>query len=697
MPIRMTGLVSNMDTDTIVKELMSVQNQKKVKIENKITLNEWTTERWEALNSKIKSFHTGILTRIKTQGQYKAKNATSSNESKLSVSAGMNAVNGSYSIKVNKLATSQSMTSAQIPDITNADGTTKAVGTSTKLTELGNGWSTGTTINIKNGDKEVKLDVTADTTVSDFINASKSAGLTASFDASQKRIFLSSDKSGAQSKFSIYTSSVTDPSITTAKNDLRNMLGYSSASSGNRASIDSLLNTFVSEDWGTEAQDTAFDKLNKHLDNATTTNYVNQLKTDWEANSSTMDSAAKQAMDNAAAAAEQKYRDGLAAGQTADPDKIKTLRSNAAAKAASDYTAQKKSEFDAGIGNTSANPYYNERLSFQQKLDAYKTLNDNLQSSGTTIESKDSIADSDAKLKMLGLVTVSAGVIDPSSTKPTGMGFVEAADSIVEYNGALIQSSTNEVSVNNLTLNLKGETAVGETISVTVSNNTDGIYDMVKEFVKGYNEILKDLNDNYNAKSSRGYDPLTSEQKEAMTEEEVKKWENKIKDSLLRRDDKISGILSVMRNTLQGNVTVNGKRYSLASFGIGSPLYTEKGLLHIDGDQEDALRSGNPDKLKKAINQDPEAVMTVITTLTSNLYNGLKDKMKTNSMSSSMTVYNDKQMAKDLDNYKKELKKMEDKLADMEDKYYKQFSAMEKALSKLNSQSNSLNSIVGFN
>lgn len=693
----MTGLVSNMDTDTIVKELMSVQNQKKVKIENKITLNEWTTERWEALNSKIKSFHTGILTRIKTQGQYKAKNATSSNESKLSVSAGMNAVNGSYSIKVNKLATSQSMTSAQIPDITNADGTTKAVGTSTKLTELGNGWSTGTTINIKNGDKEVKLDVTADTTVSDFINASKSAGLTASFDASQKRIFLSSDKSGAQSKFSIYTSSVTDPSITTAKNDLRNMLGYSSASSGNRASIDSLLNTFVSEDWGTEAQDTAFDKLNKHLDNATTTNYVNQLKTDWEANSSTMDSAAKQAMDNAAAAAEQKYRDGLAAGQTADPDKIKTLRSNAAAKAASDYTAQKKSEFDAGIGNTSANPYYNERLSFQQKLDAYKTLNDNLQSSGTTIESKDSIADSDAKLKMLGLVTVSAGVIDPSSTKPTGMGFVEAADSIVEYNGALIQSSTNEVSVNNLTLNLKGETAVGETISVTVSNNTDGIYDMVKEFVKGYNEILKDLNDNYNAKSSRGYDPLTSEQKEAMTEEEVKKWENKIKDSLLRRDDKISGILSVMRNTLQGNVTVNGKRYSLASFGIGSPLYTEKGLLHIDGDQEDALRSGNPDKLKKAINQDPEAVMTVITTLTSNLYNGLKDKMKTNSMSSSMTVYNDKQMAKDLDNYKKELKKMEDKLADMEDKYYKQFSAMEKALSKLNSQSNSLNSIVGFN
>lgn len=693
----MTGLVSNMDTDTIVKELMSVQNQKKVKIENKITLNEWTTERWEALNSKIKSFHTGILTRIKTQGQYKAKNATSSNESKLSVSAGMNAVNGSYSIKVNKLATSQSMTSAQIPDITNADGTTKAVGTSTKLTELGNGWGAGTTINIKNGDKEVKLDVTADTTVSDFINASKSAGLTASFDASQKRIFLSSNKSGAQSNFSVYTSSVADPSIITAKDGLRNQLGYSSASSANRAAIDSLLNTFVSEDWGTEAQDTAFDKLNKHLDNATTTNYVNQLKTDWEANSSTMDSAAKQAMDNAAAAAEQKYRDGLAAGQTADPDKIKTLRSNAAAKAASDYTAQQKSDFDAGIGNTSANPYYNARLSFQQNLDAYKTLNDNLQSSGTTIESKDSIADSDAKLKMLGLVTVSAGVIDPSSTKPTGMGFVEAADSIVEYNGALIQSSTNEVSVNNLTLNLKGETAVGETISVTVSNNTDGIYDMVKEFVKGYNEILKDLNDNYNAKSSRGYDPLTSEQKEAMTEEEVKKWENKIKDSLLRRDDKVSGILSVMRNTLQGNVTVNGKRYSLASFGIGSPLYTEKGLLHIDGDQEDALRSGNSDKLKKAINQDPEAVMTVITTLTSNLYNGLKDKMKTNSMSSSMTFYNDKQMTKDLDNYKKELKKMEDKLADMEDKYYKQFSAMETALSKLNSQSNSLNSIVGFN
>ena len=40
MPIRMTGMISNLDTDSIVKELMKAQSQKKVKIENKITLNE---------------------------------------------------------------------------------------------------------------------------------------------------------------------------------------------------------------------------------------------------------------------------------------------------------------------------------------------------------------------------------------------------------------------------------------------------------------------------------------------------------------------------------------------------------------------------------------------------------------------------------------------------------------------------------
>jgi len=73
---------------------------------------------------------------------------------------------------------------------------------------------------------------------------------------------------------------------------------------------------------------------------------------------------------------------------------------------------------------------------------------------------------------------------------------------------------------------------------------------MVKNFVTKYNEILDELNTKYNAKSSRGYDPLTDEQKEAMSDDEIEKWETKIKDSLLRRDSTLNSIISTMTKFL---------------------------------------------------------------------------------------------------------------------------------------------------
>jgi flagellar biosynthetic protein FliS len=45
------------------------------------------------------------------------------------------------------------------------------------------------------------------------------------------------------------------------------------------------------------------------------------------------------------------------------------------------------------------------------------------------------------------------------------------------------------------------------------------------------------MDEAYNADSSKGYEPLTDDEKSAMTDDEVEKWETKIKDSLLRKDD----------------------------------------------------------------------------------------------------------------------------------------------------------------
>ena len=219
---------------------------------------------------------------------------------------------------------------------------------------------------------------------------------------------------------------------------------------------------------------------------------------------------------------------------------------------------------------------------------------------------------------------------------------------------------------------------------------------MVKDFVKSYNELLKEMNEAYNAKSSRGYDPLTDEEKDAMTDDQITKWEDRIKDSLLRRDNTLGGLISAFRTSLSESVIYNGKSYSLASFGITTHNYTEKGILHIQGDEDDSAVATMENKLMEALNEDPDAVMAVISKLSDKLYSSLMDKMKISSLSSALTVYNDKEISKTLTNYKSDLKRLEDKLQKIEDRYYKQFAAMESIMAQMNAQSSSLMSLFGM-
>ena len=64
-------------------------------------------------------------------------------------------------------------------------------------------------------------------------------------------------------------------------------------------------------------------------------------------------------------------------------------------------------------------------------------------------------------------------------------------------------------------------------------------------------------------------------------------------------------------------------------------------------------------------------------------------------MSSALTFYNDKEMKSQLSDYKDEIAKWKEKLADLEDRYYSQFTAMETAMAKLNSQQNYFSSMLG--
>lgn len=279
---------------------------------------------------------------------------------------------------------------------------------------------------------------------------------------------------------------------------------------------------------------------------------------------------------------------------------------------------------------------------------------------------------------------------------------IDGCDAEITLNGIQYTGSTNNFSVNGLNITAQVVTGDGDAnaISITTATDTQGIYDKIKDFLSQYNSLINEITSLYNADSAKGYDPLTDDEKDAMSDTEVEKWEQKIKDSLLRRDDNLESLMSAMTSAMSGAVEVNGKKYYLSNFGIKTLGYlnapkNQQNAYHIDGDEDDANSSGNADKLMTAITSDPDTVINFMQGLASNLYTAVHKKMQSSSLSSIYTVYNDKEMASEYSDYTDLIKKWEDKLTDKEDYYYKKFSSMETALSKLNSQTSSLSSLFG--
>lgn len=308
-------------------------------------------------------------------------------------------------------------------------------------------------------------------------------------------------------------------------------------------------------------------------------------------------------------------------------------------------------------------------------------------------------------LKSLGLLTA-----DMASKNGVTLEAEKAAkkipgqDAEIELNGATFTSTTNTFEINGLTMTIHKET--DEEINLTTEQDTSGIYDMIKNFIKKYSELINEMDKLYNAESASKYEPLTKEEKDALSDTEVEEWEKKIKDSLLRRDTTLSSVSSALKSVMMqthipGIEGFNdGKDIYLSAFGIETLGYfkakdNEKNAYHINGDPDDTAVKNNEDKLKKAIATDPDTVISFFKELANNLYDTLEDKMAKTDYSSSFTVYNDKQMAIELKEYDSKIKTEQDKLNDYIDRWYQKFSQMEVALGKLNSQQSSISSLFG--
>ena len=706
MPIRMSGLQSGLDTETLVSALVSgytLQKDNMVKAQTKL---QWKQDSWKAMNKSIYSFYSGKLSAARLSKTYNAKSASVSDSTKAKVTAGAEAVNGTQTLEIKELASTGYLTGGVVSAKDDKGNSVKADG-STKLSDI-TGLTSGTiTVSAEGKNKDITL--TEDMTVNQFVVKLKDAGLNANFDANNQRFFISSKTSGADHDFSITASDA---------NGLTSL---------QKMGLFTLNDTETNEykKWAAYASDTvALDELKQSVYESKAIKYEDRAKTYADKYN-----AAKAVID--AIEANDTWSDST----TIDSEKARL--NDLKTTFESDYAAYVKTDENGdAVKDEKGNVTYDtDKLKADGKLEEFNASKNKIDALSDTIDkydkavkdmadSKDyvsidaegkAVADpantnlvaevvsenatirsnSDAAIdaKVAYSVNMLKDIQNGNLTSSKDAARVTGKDATIILNKATYTSNTNNFAINGLTITAEAKT--DSEITITTNTDTDAIYNSIKDFFKEYNTLIKSMDEAYNASSSKGYEPLTSDEKEAMTEDEVKEWEKKIKDSLLRKDATLGSASSSMKNLMAQSFEINGKKYSLASFGIKTLGYfdaadNEKGMYHIDGDKDDDASSGNDDKLRAAIASDPDTVVSFFSQLATSVYNDLSKKMASSSVSSAYTLYNDKQMTKEYTSYTSKISDKEDEITKWEDYYYKKFSSMESALAKLNQTQSSL-------
>ena len=266
-------------------------------------------------------------------------------------------------------------------------------------------------------------------------------------------------------------------------------------------------------------------------------------------------------------------------------------------------------------------------------------------------------------------------------------------------NGISTQRSTNSFDISGVTYTIKqtfgtendaNNPGIDSPVIVNVSNNNSDIYDNIKSFVDKYNELISTMQSKIGEERNRDYEPLTGEEKEALSESQIEKWEKIAKTGLLRNDTTLSSALSNMRlnfSSIVVNSEISSLYNTLSEIGITTTSnYLEGGKLEID-----------EVKLKAAIEADPNSVEQlfrgengIVQKLTDTVNNTMENiKLKAgNSFSTNQTFT----LGRELDSVGDRISSLQDRLEQMENRYWKQFTAMETAIQRANEQYASLSS-----
>lgn len=251
-------------------------------------------------------------------------------------------------------------------------------------------------------------------------------------------------------------------------------------------------------------------------------------------------------------------------------------------------------------------------------------------------------------------------------------------------NGLDMESTSNTFTISGYSVTVKDTfDTTSSPVTIASSTNVDAMVDRVKDFVKTYNDLITSLNDKIKEPKNKNYPPLTDAQKSQMTVDQITKWEEQAKSGIIRNDSTIQNALSSLRNTFYKNVEgVDGKYNALFTIGVTTTsVISDGGKLEID-----------EDKLRKALNSEPDSVMKLFTQSET----GVVAQMRTIAQNTVKTIEvtagkassvdNTYTLGKQLVDITGRINDWKDRLKDIENRYWSQFTAMENAIQKANSQ-----------
>ncbi|NMI03903.1 flagellar filament capping protein FliD [Paenibacillus sp. SZ31] len=270
-------------------------------------------------------------------------------------------------------------------------------------------------------------------------------------------------------------------------------------------------------------------------------------------------------------------------------------------------------------------------------------------------------------------------------------GAVKGEVNITTSSGTRKYETTGDtLLVNGVNLTLL-ETTEGLPSKVSTQSDPTKAMETIKSFVDTYNELLGLMNTKLSEAKYRDYAPLTAEQKKDMKEDDIKNWEERAKSGLLKNDTILSSAVASMRSVISGNLKV------LSEAGITTGQYYEKGKLQIDEVKLKSALDSNPDRILSAFrgpsnDANNPAIFSGLRKELNSTLDMLVKKVGTSKQDAdaSIALKIESSMGLQLKNYNSRISDLDRKMTVWETRYYKQFAAMEKAMSQFQSQSSSL-------